>query len=275
VIRSTITPMKTPIRSSNLLAAISLIAVVFGIARFVFAADQKQARVTEVIHDVRLLATKAAARPAAVNDTVHEGTAVRTGPDSRAELLFLDQTLTRLGANTVFSFGTGARSYDLGNGAVLMTAPKETGTVKITTAVATSAVSGFTGIWETHKNTWNKVLFLEGDGYVALKKNPNDHRQMHSWQILIFRPTDSVLPQPQDFSVCKVINNGLLITGFKNPLSSMPLLVAECQKQQALPGSPNLIDPTSQNVVDQSLNARQTPPPPPRPTPDGELMKRP
>jgi hypothetical protein len=32
-----------------------------------------------------------------------EGTAVRTGLESRAELTFTDQTLARLGANTVFS----------------------------------------------------------------------------------------------------------------------------------------------------------------------------
>ena len=267
--------MKTRIPNSTLIATVSLIAVVFSIVRFVFAADQKQARVTEVIRDVHLLASKAASRPAVVNDTVHEGTAVRTGTDSRTELLFLDQTLTRLGANTVFSFGAGARTYDLGSGAVLMTAPKQAGTVKISTAVATCAVSGFTGIWEAHKNNWNKVIFLEGDGSVALKKNLNDPREMHSWQMLIFRPDATVLPQPVAISVCKVMSNGLLITGFKNPLPSMPELVAECEKQQSQPGTVNLIDPTGQNITDQSVNARpESSPPPARPTPDGELMKK-
>src|SRR6266404_2813302 len=267
--------MKTPIRNSNLLVAISLLVVIFAVGRFAFAADQKQARVTEVIRDVHLLAAQAAARPATVNDTVREGTSVRTGTDSRAELTFTDQTLTRLGANTVFSFGAGARTYSLGSGAILMTAPKEAGTVKISTAVATCAVHGFTAILEGHKNNWNKVLVLEGDGDVALKKNPTDTRHMHSWQILVFRPTDTVLPQPQDFSVCKVISNGLLITGFKNQLPSLPLLTAECEKQQSQPGHANLVDPTSQNVTDQSVNARPIETPPPaRPTPDGELLKK-
>ena len=110
--------MKTPFPNSNLVAAIYLIGTAAGVASLLFAADQKQARVTEVIHDVRLLAGQTAARPATVNDTVREGTAVRTGTDSRAELTFLDQTLTRLGANTVFSFGAAARTYDLGSGAI-------------------------------------------------------------------------------------------------------------------------------------------------------------
>lgn len=248
--------MKTRIRHSNLFAVIVLLVFAVAIGRFVFAADQKQARVTEVIRDVRLLASKTSARPAVVNDMVREGNAVRTGTDSRAELLFLDQTLTRLGANTVFSFGANARTYDLSNGAVLMSAPRETGTVKVNTAVATCAVSGFVAIWEFHKKNWNKVLFLEGDGKVALKKNPNDPRTMHSGQMLIFRPDATVLPQPQNFSVCKVMSNGLLITGFKNKLASMPELVAQCEKEKALPGTTRLLDPTNQNAVDQAMSAR-------------------
>src|SRR5439155_7256696 len=136
-------------------------------AKFLLQADQKQARLTEVTHDVHLLAAKTAGRPAAVNDAVREGTAVRTGTDSRAELTFVDQTLARLGANTVFSFGATTRTYNLGSGAILMSAPKESGTVKITTAVATCAVSGFTMISEYHGKTWNKVLMLNGDGYVS------------------------------------------------------------------------------------------------------------
>src|SRR5438132_202959 len=164
--------MKTSFPNSNLVAAISLIAVIFAIGRFIFAAEQKQARVTEVIHDVRLLAAQTAAKAATVNDTVHEGTAVRTGTDSRAELTFTDQTLTRLGANTVFSFGAGARTYDLGSGAILMSAPKEAGTVRISTAVATCAVSGFTAILERHSNAWNKFILLHGQGTLTLKGVP-------------------------------------------------------------------------------------------------------
>src|SRR5438046_5976348 len=152
--------MKTPFPNSNLVAAISLIGTAAGVASLPSVGDQKQDRVTEVIHDVRLLAGQTAARPATVNDTVHKGTAVRTGTDSRAELTFLDQTLTRLGANTVFSFGAAARTYDLGSGAILISAPKETGTVKVTTGVAICAVSGFTAVLQRHSNAWNKFILL-------------------------------------------------------------------------------------------------------------------
>jgi hypothetical protein len=265
--------MKTRIASSSFVVAIGLAAVL--IVSALFAAEHRNARVTEVIRDVHLLAAKAAARPAAVNDAVNEGTAVRTGADSRAELTFADQTITRLGANTVFSVGGAARTYDLGSGAILVTAPKNAGTVRVSSGVATSAVSGFTGIWESHSKFWNKVLIFEGDGDVTLIKNPTDHRHMHSHQILVFPPNATVLPQPQDFDVCKAINNGLLFTGFSHQLPSLPLLVAECERQRTGPAT-QLVDPTGHDAIDQSLNARPsaTPPPPARPTPDGELLKR-
>jgi hypothetical protein len=55
----------------------------------------------------------------------------------------------------------------------------------------------------------------------------------------------------------------------------MPVLMAECEKQTSQPGTVNLIDPTGQNVTDQSVSAHpESSPPPARPTPDGELMKK-
>jgi hypothetical protein len=272
--------MKIRSRSSNFLLVVSLIGVAVGIATILFAAEQKQARVTEVVRDVHVLTPHRAAHPAVVNETVHEGNAVRTGTDSRSELLFADQTLARLGANTVFSFGAATHTYDLGSGAILMTAPKNAGTVKVSSGVATCAISGFTGIWEAHSKFWNKVLVIEGDGDVWLNKNPGDKRHMHSRQILVFPPNATVLPQPQEFDVCKVINNGLLITGFTNQLPSWPLCLAQCNLQRSGPVTTNLIDPTHQDIVDQSISARPTPErtqPPPQPTiiPSGARFGRP
>src|SRR6266403_220708 len=209
MIRSTITQMKTRIPNSTLIATVSLIAVVFSIVRFVFAADQKQARVTEVIRDVHLLASKAASRPAVVNDTVHEGTAVRTGTDSRAELTFLDQTLTRLGANTVFSFGAAARTYDLGSGAILISAPKETGTVKVTTAVAICAVSGFSAVLERHSNAWNKFILLHGNGRLTLKGIPGGPCRLQTGQMVVFPPHPTRCPPVLNIDISKLSGSSI------------------------------------------------------------------
>jgi len=268
--------MKTRIPHSNFVVAVILLATVFAIGRYVFAATQKQARVTEVVREVNVVGAQAATRPAVVNETVNEGSAVRTGNQSRAELTFVDQTVTRLGANTVFSVGGAARTYDLGSGAILVSAPKGVGTVKVSAGVATCAVSGFTGIWETHPKGWQKILLIEGDLDGWLNHNPGDRRHMHSRQILVFPWNAKVLPQPQEFDVCKVINSGLLVTGFKTKLASWPAMFAQCTAQRSSPVVTQLVDPTSHDTTDQSVSARpeETHPPRPVPTGDGELMKK-
>ena len=106
------------------------------------AAELKEARVTEVIQDVRLLPTNASPRPAAVNDNVRHGTAVRTGVQSRSELTFKDQTITRLGEKTIFSVGEGARTIDLGSGQFLLYVPKHSGGAKVKMGPVTAAITG-------------------------------------------------------------------------------------------------------------------------------------
>src|SRR5437588_11833974 len=125
------------------------------------AAELKAARVTQIINDVKLLPAQAAARAAIVNESIGFGTAVRTGVDSRTELTFSDLTITRLGANTVFSFNGEARQVDLGSGAILVQVPRNGAEVKIRTAAVTAAITGGTAPFETNKGLPTKLLMLE------------------------------------------------------------------------------------------------------------------
>ena len=69
------------------------------------AAPISQSVFTDVVKDVNVLAAPTKATiPAKVNAEVKAPDLVRTGADSRAELTAPDQTITRIGANTVFSF---------------------------------------------------------------------------------------------------------------------------------------------------------------------------
>ena len=95
-----------------------------------------------MVRDVRVLPSNAAPRPASVNENVRGDTAVRTGVESRSELTFTDQTLTRLGAQTIFSFKQGTRTFNLGSGAILLSVPKNAGGVQIKTAAVTASISG-------------------------------------------------------------------------------------------------------------------------------------
>ena len=93
-------------------------ALAIGPATFTMEAGKNEARVTQAIHNVQLLAPNAAPRPASINGNIRPGIAVRTGTDSRAELSFTDRTLARLGANSVLSFGEGG--FDFANGSILL-----------------------------------------------------------------------------------------------------------------------------------------------------------
>src|SRR5438094_689301 len=108
----------------------------------VSADEVRQAKVTQVIQDVRILPSNASPRPAVVNDNVHQGTAVQTGTQSRSELTFKDQTITRLGEKTIFSVGEGARTIDLGSGQVLLYVPKKSGGAKVKMGPVTAAITG-------------------------------------------------------------------------------------------------------------------------------------
>src|SRR5262249_29492968 len=125
---------------------LTIAAVAFALARGLSnetSADQlKEAKVTQVIQDVRVLPSNASPRPAAVNDNVRKGTAVRTGVQSRSELTFKDQMITRLGEQTIFSVGEGPRSIDLGRGQFLLYAPKKAGGAKVKMGSVTAAITG-------------------------------------------------------------------------------------------------------------------------------------
>ena len=100
-------------------------ALASGLPNEVRADELKEAKVTQVIPDVRVLPSNASPRPAAVNDNLRQGAALQTGVQSRSELTFKDQTITRLGEKTIFSVGEGARTIDLGSGQVLFYVPKK------------------------------------------------------------------------------------------------------------------------------------------------------
>src|SRR6266853_5846503 len=118
-------------RRTRFVAARSAFACLIAVATSANATQFKEARVTQIVNDVKLLLQQAAPRPAVVSDLVRTGTAVRTGSQSRSELTFADLTITRLGANTIFSFNEGTRELNLSQGAILFQVPKGAGGAKI------------------------------------------------------------------------------------------------------------------------------------------------
>src|SRR5262249_43181513 len=193
--------------SRGLVAPFSIFLFLVGVAPLATAAQQQQAHVSQVIQDVRLLETHGAPRPAVVNDEVNQGMGVRTGVESRAELTFTDLTITRLGANTIFSFKQGARELDLTSGAVLLQVPPDKPAVKVNTSAVTAAVTGGTALLATGPPT--KFMVLEGTGTFYPVGHPEKAVTVHGGEMMMMT-ADGHMTKPEKFDVKLVVETSRL-----------------------------------------------------------------
>src|SRR5436189_5054362 len=196
---------------------------------FVTAEQPQQARVSQVIQDVRLLESHGGPRPAAVNDKVTQGMGVRTGVESRAELTFTDLTITRLGANTVFSFKQGARELDLTSGAVLLQIPPKAPAVKVSTSAVTAAITGGTALFATGPPT--KFMLLEGIGTFYPTGHPERAATINGGEMMTMT-ADRRMTKPEKFDVKLVLKTSRLIKDFP-PLENLPLVMSVVDLQLA------------------------------------------
>ncbi len=163
------------------------LALAIWVPKEITAEELKEAQVTEVIQDVKLLPSNAAPRPATVNDNVRQGTAVQTGVQSRSELTFKDKTITRLGEKTIFSVGKGARSIDLGSGQFLLYVPKHSGGAKVKMGAVTAAITGTTVLGNVNPNGTTSFVVLEGTACMHLD-SVGQSLLVHAGQKLTFDP---------------------------------------------------------------------------------------
>ncbi len=128
-------------RFSLTIAALAF-ALASGLPKNVGADELKEAKVTQVVQDVKVVPSGAAGRPAAMNETVRQGNAVQTGAQSRSELTFKDKTITRLGEKTIFNVGGQGRTMDMGSGQFLLYVPKKAGGAQVKMGPVTAAITG-------------------------------------------------------------------------------------------------------------------------------------
>jgi len=194
----------------------------------VSADELKEAKVTQVIQDVKVLPSNASPRPAAVNDSVRQGTAVETGTQSRSELTFKDQTITRLGEKTIFSVGEGARTIDLGSGQFLLYVPKKAGGAKIKMGPVTASITGTTVLGNVSPSGVTTFIVLEGGACIYLDK-VGQSLYVGPGQQLTYDPIANRLEDPVDVDLNQVLTTPL-IKDFRR-LPSAPLIEETIQNQ--------------------------------------------
>jgi hypothetical protein len=224
---------------------------------FLTAAQRKEARVSQVVRDVNLLAPHAAARPAHLNENVTDGSAVHTGVDSRAELTFADLTIARIGANSIFSFEGNGRNVNVENGAILLRVPRNSGGARIRSSALTVGITGTTVMFEYHRRTYTKLIVLEGSSEAWLTKYPGNRVRVRSGQMLMVRAGATRLSEPIDIDLDRLLRTATLITAFP-PLPSLDLIrnVANSQKKSGGALINPLVDPTGMGARDVNASTR-------------------
>jgi hypothetical protein len=236
------------------------------------ATPLKEARLTQILNDVRLLGSDAVPRPASVNDNVGARTALQTGGGSRAELTFPDQTVARLAANTALGFKDGTQNLNLSEGALLFQVPKTAKGVKVHAAGVAAAITGSTIMFEHHPGMY-KFLVLEGNGRLYRPGHLGDSVLVHAGQMVIGNP-NSAVSDPVDVDIARFLKTSHFFIDFA-PLRSEASIVSESQKQQRQKSKKVLIDtnlvifgggtqvslvqPAQTGAVDQGAIAPATP----------------
>ncbi|MFN0130428.1 MAG: FecR domain-containing protein [Verrucomicrobiales bacterium] len=178
----------------KLLLGITLLAMVVAQA---VAAPLREAEFTRVINDVKILPEAATPAPAKVGDKISGRTGVATGVQSRAELRYPDQTLTRLGANSVFRMDQKTRTAEVEKGVILLQVPKQLGGAQVRTAAVTAAVTGTTLLVEYTPDGFIKIIVIEGEVDVFLNNRRSVFRTLTPGDLWITRANDaSTIPLP-------------------------------------------------------------------------------
>ena len=201
------------------------------LSHFASAANIERSTITEVVKDASILQPAAKSRKAArVNEIFGVPDVLRTGADSRVEMVAEDQTVTRVGANTLFSFEPQKREINLQKGSVLFNSPTGKGGGTIRTAAATAAVQGTTLIVVTTKNGGFKVLLLEGHG--SVKTAGGKSRSIAAGQMVYALPGGD-LSGVLTFHLAEQVGVSRLVGGFRKPLPSKEKIDVAVTKQDA------------------------------------------
>src|SRR3954464_9110875 len=173
-----------------------LFAASFLVATFAIAGPLNEARVNKIINDVAVVDPVKGAHKASLQEVITEEIGVKTGIKSRSELVFQDETLTRIGPESYFSFKPGTRDMALEKGTMLLQVPKGLGGAKIRTAAVTAAITGTTIMLENIPAKHIKVLVLEGSLRLSLNNTPGHSVLLYPGRMVTMRPDAKHIPKP-------------------------------------------------------------------------------
>jgi hypothetical protein len=223
-----------------------------------------EAHVSKILNIVKLVDPAAGEHPAKLDDVVRDQIAVTTGIKSRSELVFEDNTLTRLGPESYFSFKTGTRDMTLQKGTLLLQVPKGLGGATIHTASITAAITGTTIMLESIPGKDIKVLVLEGTLRLSINGRFGDSLLLTPGNMIMMSPHSRRIPDPVTIDLKKVVQTSTLVNmrgkNEKNAsanspsLPSMSLIEKQIAHQQSGKDAHKLLD-TKLVIAGKGTNA--------------------
>ena len=188
------------------------------------AAPLTQAHVTKIINKVELVEPGNGVHTARLNDLVQGEVGLQTGEKSRSELQFQDDTLTRIGPETFFSFKAGTRDMTLDRGTMLLQVPKGHGGATIHTAVVTASITGTTIMIEHVPHQDVKVLVLEGSLRLSINRHFGESLLLTPGKMVIMKPDAKKIPDPVTVDLAHLIKTSSLINmpDAKNKIATLP-----------------------------------------------------
>jgi hypothetical protein len=193
-----------------------------------------EAQVTKVVNDVRVIDPAKGTHAAVINEKIKDEIGLKTGVKSRSELLFQDNTLTRIGPETSFSLKAGTRDLTLEQGAMLLQVPKGIGGAKIRTAAVTAALTGTTIMVEYKRAKHIKFLVLEGSLRVSINGSFGDSVLLKPGGMVLMHPDAKRIPAPVAVDLRHVMQTSSLVKMAKKGKQSLPsvaLIDKEIEKQ--------------------------------------------
>ena len=215
------------------------------------AGPLKRATVSHIVNDVQVIPLQGKLRRAAEREILNDDASVRVGARSRVELVFDDQTIARLGAETSMKSLPGKRTLLLDRGTLLLQVPTFRGGATIRTGALKIACCGATILVEHLPGKSLKAVVLEGEMRVSVDRFLGDSIVVPAGKMLITNADVTRIPDPVDTDLRTLVMTSALInpTAFRGvetgpeiaPLPSLPRIMQAIARQESALNAKRLI----------------------------------
>ena len=169
---------------------------------------------------------------ATLNDKVESNTQVGTGEQSMCELSLDDKSVTRIGANAVFTFVEQERLVKCDKGTFLVSKDPETETMTVTTGSVTAAVNGSTVMFDVRGDATHVAVAETTTGVVVTDKNGKSIT-LQSGEGISATPAGMASATPRSVDVKDLTSSPLFTEAGLAPLANNALIKGVVSAQES------------------------------------------